>query len=202
MSKIASRKFHSRPLWWLLAPVAIALLLLTFQAFLQARQHEAIESIEKLGGRVLTTQGEPDWLGRLTKGKSRKLFVRATVVNLSETEITDSDLVALTSLRGVERLNLHGTAVTNRGLSHLEDLTGLKALDLSETQIDGEGLRHLRNMRDLEYLYLQETRIRDRDLLPLYELQNLRHLNLAATPVTEEGVEDIHRRLPEVDVRP
>lgn len=193
-------RLHKRHVWWLLAP-ALILMGVVFQAFLLARQQSAVEEIERLGGRVLLISGEPAWLNRLTGGRSRRLFARATVVNLSETEITDSELTALERLNGLERLNLSDTRITDNGLRHLKDLTRLKALDLSGTRISGQGLVHLRSLAALEYLYLGGTQVGDGDLRHLKDLTRLQHLDVTGTAISGKGVEEIQRHLPRAEVK-
>lgn len=194
-------KIKPRHLWWLLAPVLLALLLMAKQAFVSARQQTAISEIERLGGRVLTTHGEPAWLLWLTGNRSFRVFEKATVVNLSETAITDAELSHLAKLNGVERLNLGETEITDAGLEHLERFTGLKALDLRGTEITGKGLERLANLTNLEYLYLAGTQVDDGDLHHLDGLSMLRHLDVTETAVTVEGVEEMKRHLPDVEVK-
>ena len=176
-------------------------MLLANQVVISARQQAAIREIERLGGRVLTTHSEPDWLRRLAGNRTFRVFEKSTVVNLSETAITDAELVHLADLNGLERLNLNETEITDTGLEQLETLTGLKALDLSGTQITGKGLKHLANLTKLEYLYLAGTQVGNGDLPQLYGLSMLRHLDVAGTAVTDEGVEQIDRQLPNVQVK-
>ena len=193
-------KFRKRHLWWLFAPVLLPLLLMVRQGLVHAQQQTAIRDIERIGGRVLTTHGEPDWLLWLTGNRSFRMFEKATVVNLSKTAISDSELSQLAKLNGLERLNLGETEITDAGLEHLKTLTGLKALDLSGTQITDNGLEHLARLTNLEYLYLAGTQIGDGDLYHLYELSKLRHLDVTGTAVTIESVEEMKRRLPDVEV--
>lgn len=193
-------KLRRRHLWWLLAPVLVALLLAAVQLSLFYRQQTAIQHVEKIGGRVVTTHGEPDWLRRLWGGRSPRVFQEATLVNLSRTNVKDADLRHLQKLRGLQRLNLSGTGITGDGLRHLEVLTGLEALDLSGTRIAGEGLRHLGGLTALKYLYLGDTRIRDADLRRLQDLTSLRHLDVSETDVSDEGAREFNRHLPRVQV--
>ena len=194
-------KFRKRHLWWLLVPVMAGLLLAGFQFSLYFRQQAAIQQIEKLGGRVVTTHGDPRWIRWLIGGKSLRIFEQATVVNLSQNKVEDADLIPLRNLNGLQRLNLNETRITDDGLRHLEWLTELKALDLSGTQITGNGLEHLRGLTALEYLYLSQTRVGDADLRHLKGLTSLGHLDVTGTAVTEEGVDEIIRHLSDVEVK-
>ena len=193
-------KFRKRHLWWLLVPVMACLLLAGFQFSLFYRQQAAVQQIEKLGGRVVTTHGDPRWIRWLIGGKSLRIFEQATVVNLRQTTIEDADLIPLRKLNGLQRLNLGETGITNDGLQHLEGLTGLKALDLSGTQISGKGLEYLHKLTDLEYLYLSRTKVDDADLRHLKKLTNLRQLDVTGTAVSDAGVEEVKRHSPGVNV--
>jgi Leucine-rich repeat (LRR) protein len=192
--------FLKRHLWWLLVPVMAGLLLAGFQFSLFYRQQAAIQQIEKLGGRVVTTHGEPRWIQWLIGGKSLRIFEQATVVNLSQNKVEDADLIHLRNLNGLQRLNLNETRITDDGLRHLEWLTGLKALDLSGTQISGKGLEYLHGLTALEYLYLSQTKVGNADLRHLKGLTSLRHLDVAGTAVSDEGVDEIKRHLHDVEV--
>lgn len=193
-------RIRKRHLGWLLAPVFVVLLLVAIQWFLHIRQQLTIKHIESLGGRVVTTHGEPAWLLRLTGGRSLWIFEKATLVNLSRTKVKDADLLRLQRLSGLQRLNLSETEITDDGLRHLRGLTGLKALDLGGTRITGDGLEHLRNLTALEFLYLRNTEIEDADLHHLKGLKNLRHLDLRGTAVSKDGVTELKRFIPDAEV--
>lgn len=177
--------------------VASALLIIALTALTTStRQHAAIAEITRLGGKVQTTQGGPDWLRRLVGHRLMSIFDRATVVNLSDTETTDADLDVLTRLRGVERLALARTKVTDFGMAGIGRLTGLKALDLGGTQVTDEAMAHLDELRHLEFLYLNGTTVTDVGLVQLEQLHNLRTLAVEGTAVSEAGVEKMRKALP------
>lgn len=190
-----------RWLWWLLAPLLVVLVLAGTLASLQARQTRAIEHVELLGGRVLTTHTDPNWLRRLMGNHTLPFFQNATVVNLSDTETDDADLADLEELSGVERLNLSGTEITDAGLEAVACHNHLKALDLTGTQIQGPGLKHIGQLIQLEYLYLTDTQVGDADLEPLSSLNHLRQLDLRGTKVSPAGVKGIQEHLPSVEVK-
>lgn len=164
------------------------------------RQAAAIAEIERLGGRVVSSQSGPDWLRRLVGDEAMRAFDRATLVNLSETAVEDHDLMILRRLRGIERLNLRGTAIADSGLAHLASLERLRALDLGETRITDAGLVHLSGLSELEYLYLSGTRVTDAGLVHLKGLTHLRHLALDGTGVTPAGVATLRASLPSVNL--
>ncbi|MCA9071696.1 MAG: hypothetical protein KDA84_22370 [Planctomycetaceae bacterium] len=190
-----------RWLWWVSVPLLVGLVILGTLASQQARQTRAIEKVEYLGGRVLMTHTDPNWLRRLMGKRTLPLFQNATVVNLSDTQTTDADLMDLKELRGVERINLSGTEITDAGLEYLTVHRDLKALDLTGTPIQGHGLKALSKLTQLEYLYLTNTEVGDTDWEHLKSLSHLRQLDLIGTNVSPAGVKTIQQDLPDVEVK-
>ena len=72
----------------------------------QHRQQTAIAEIERLGGVVSLRNGGPDWLRRIVGNKSMRFFDGVYLVNLRDTQATDSDLENLHAMTEIERLNL------------------------------------------------------------------------------------------------
>ncbi len=166
----------------------------------QHRQQTAIAEIERLGGVVSLQNGGPDWLRRIVGNKTMRFFDGVYLVNLRETQATDSDLATLQAMTEIERLNLAGVPVTDTGLAHLKGLTDLAALDLSGTNVTDAGLIHLTRLTRLRYLYLGGTRVTDAGLRHLDGLNNLRQLSVDETNVTDAGIEALKRKLPELAV--
>ena len=166
----------------------------------QYRQQTAIAEIERLGGVVSLQNGGPDWLRRIVGNKTMRFFDGVYLVNLRETQATDSDLATLQAMTEIERLNLASVPVTDTGLAHLKGLTHLAALDLSGTKVTDTGLIHLRELTHLQYLYLGGTRVTDAGLRHLIGLSDLRQLFVDGTNVTDAGVAALNRKLPELVV--
>lgn len=122
-------------------------------------------------------------------------------LDLSATNITDTDLQYLSGLNNLEQLDLTLTDVTDAGLQHLRSLENLKYLSLWGTQIIDGGLRHLTFFPDLRGLELGNTQVTDDGLRHLSGLTNLKHLWIARTQITDDGVNSIQRQLPQLDVR-
>jgi Leucine-rich repeat (LRR) protein len=162
----------------------------------QHRQQTAIAGIERLGGVVSLKNGGSDWLRRIVGNKTMRLFDGVYLVNLRETQTTDSDLAKLQAMTEIERLNLAGVPVTDTGLAHLKGLTHLTALDLSGTKVTDTGLIHLRELTHLQYLYLGGTQVTDAGLRHLIGLSDLRQLSVDGTNVTDAGVAALNRKLP------
>lgn len=74
-------------------------------------------------------------------------------------------------------LILDGTKVTDEGLKHLEGLTNLEGwLGICDTEATDTGLQHFKRMTKLHIL------------------------NVRRTKVTEDGVKELRRALPKVEV--
>jgi len=127
----------------------------------------------------------------LAKLKGSSLEKSLTHVCLSNTNITDDGLQALTNCSGLEILRLRNTDVTDSGLKHLASMSNLRTLRLDNTLISGTGLLHLSNLTNLSDLSLRGTDITDLDLQHLRNLKNLNSLNLRKTNISSQGIEHL-----------
>lgn len=90
------------------------------------RQRNAVDELIASGGRV-------SWgYGGLPKS-----------LGLSDTQVTDADLVYLKELANLRSLYLSNTRVTDAGLEHLSGMPNLKILDLLFTQVTDAGVKKL-----------------------------------------------------------
>lgn len=64
-------------------------------------------------------------------------------VDLSETNVTDTDLQHLLPLGQLEVLSLQGTSLTDAALVYLNGLRSLERLDLRDTKISSAGVERL-----------------------------------------------------------
>ena len=187
--------------WLVLAVLLLLTMIVSTKIGLsQHRQQTAIAEIERLGGVVGLQSGGPEWLRRLVGNKMMRSFDGVYLVNLRETQATDSDLADLQSMTEIERLNLASVPVTDTGLAHLKGLTELAALDLSGTKLTDAGLIHLTRLTRLRYLYLGGTQVTDAGLRHLIGLSDLRQLSVDETGVTDAGILALKRKLPELVV--
>jgi hypothetical protein len=101
--------------------------------------------------------------------------------------------------------------VTDAGLKQLKDLSNLLELDLSETRITDAGLVHLKELPDLTRLSLRGTEVTDTGLEHIEALTPLGRrstrgwperggLNLIDTQVTEDGVRNFRKALPNCNI--
>lgn len=113
--------------------------------------------------------------------------------------ITDADLRHLERLERLGELDLHGSDITNAGLRSLTKFKLLEILNLAETSISDEGLRHLAEIRTLKFLDLESTDVTDAGLEMLRHL-NLGALNIRNTRVSQRGVAQVKKRLPNATI--
>jgi mono/diheme cytochrome c family protein len=115
-------------------------------------------------------------------------------------QAVDKALVPLRGLVGVVDLNLAGTRFQDADLVNLEGLTNLTRLHLENTPITDAGMVHLQGLANLTYLNLYGTAITDAGLKQIEGLTKLEHLYLWQTKTTAEGVANLKRALPAVDI--
>jgi hypothetical protein len=169
-------------------------------------QEQAVAAIVKVGGRVIydyqrpladyPTLFQPTWRSPYPPAAVRLLgrdfFHRVVHVDLSETSVTNEDLVAVGRLRSLESLFLNGTGVTAVGLANLEVLKNLRILNLRDTAINDVAMVHLRAFTHLRQLDLGGTRISDEGLVHLEPLTELEDgLTLDRTAITNLGLEQL-----------
>lgn len=147
------------------------------------------------------------------------------VLDLGHTDVTDSSLAHIESLRGLRVLELTSTDITDEGLLHVAKLTGLTSLGLSHSRISDEGVKELGGLTRLRELWMSSTdiddagleglslpqtlvqlglsgtRITDEGLKRLYSLKSLIRIYLFSTQVTREGTEELKKALPSCRVK-
>jgi internalin A len=120
---------------------------------------------------------------------------------LKRTDITDAGLKELAALQNLRDLDVSITAVTDAGLKHLAPLTHLHRLDLSGNRaITDAGMKELADLENLQTLWLYVTNIGDAGLKELRGLKKLRELRVYSTKVTEVGVAELQRALPDCEI--
>jgi hypothetical protein len=104
--------------------------LLTLLGGARADEAEALEVLEKAGGRPVRDDKRP---GRPVVELSFRNSLR----------LRDAHLKEVAKLPALRSLDLHNTPVTGSGLASLQGLKSLETLVLSGTQVSGDRLRHL-----------------------------------------------------------
>lgn len=154
-------------LWCLIVSIPMALL-----SALGARYRQycaAIAPFEKVCGARLRSSGDgteaflngPRAIRRLDlSGLNRQLdddvlmslredlqrLPALTVLDLSESAITDVGLQELSHLHGIKYLSLDKTSVTDRGLRYLYSMRALRVVSLNGTQVTDSGAKSLKHI--------------------------------------------------------
>jgi hypothetical protein len=150
-------------------------------------ESQAIAGIRRMGGTVQRDETSSD---------------RPVIsVSLVGVYVTNPGLVHLKSFDRLESLEVRGADVYDSGLVHLRGLKGLRSLTFSNTWITDTGLEYLGQLTGLQTLDLSLNRgVTDRGLRYLKGLTKLRKLDLSDTSVTEAGIREIQRALPNTQI--
>ncbi len=135
-------------------------------------QRDAVAAILKLQGTVKydwerkdgrnLPNGKPWWPSWLVDLFGIDYFAHVTQVRLvAVPELSDAELIHISTLSGLEELDLHRSPVTDDRLGHLAGLTDLQSLILFHTPISDTGLGHLKKMHRLRMLSIENTGVTD-----------------------------------------
>jgi Leucine-rich repeat (LRR) protein len=126
-------------------------------------------------------------------------------------KLTDVSLQLLRQLPQLTYLDISGSqrtdsglwslSLTDNGIESIATLTELKELRLGGTSISTSGLGKLKSLEKLERLSLQGCkRIGDDAAAVLSSFPRLRGLDLKDTAVTEQGLAEVRKALPECQI--
>ncbi len=128
-------------------------------------------------------------------------LAKLRVLHLFNTQITDAGLKHLKGMASLQELGPGGTQITDTGLVHLAGLTSLGTLDFSLcSKIEDQGLAHLKELTSLQELSLYKTQVTDAALVHLKVLTNLEHLVLPDLGTTPAGVAELQKALPNCEI--
>lgn len=139
-------------------------------------------------GRVIAvTRNKVSITRRQTKQLVRLLgaFPDLHRVELSHSDLVESDFEVLGRMRKLESLTLTGCSINSRELDRLASCTQLRDLDLSFIHLDQDLIEAVGRLKQLERVNLYGAHLVGRDLSPLCHLPNLRQLLLDHTEVTD-----------------
>jgi Leucine-rich repeat (LRR) protein len=113
-------------------------------------------------------------------------------VNLRGSWVSDVDLINLSSLPHLERLDLSHTRITDEGLLLLKTAPAIRDLNLCYAeQITDQGMAAIKDWKQLKRLNLRGTRISDGTLKIVSHLTQLEALDIANTPITDNGFDHL-----------
>ena len=123
-------------------------------------------------------------------------------LNLESTSVDDASLAHLQGLKQLKELNIGGTLVTPRGIEQLKDMTQLESLHVDDLEppLTNESVCLLCGLTRLKTLVVSSSELSDAGLASLKVLTNLETLNVEDTKVTDAGVADFQKALPNVKV--
>lgn len=121
-------------------------------------------------------------------------------LHLCRSKISDAGLAHVGQMTSLVSLSLVRTGIRGDGLAHLKNLAKLQKLDLDSTEIDDAKLRFLTPLTSLVYLELFGSKITDAGLVHLKPLRELKNLLLRRTEVTDEGVANLKKALPNLEI--
>jgi hypothetical protein len=111
--------------------------------------------------------------------------------------LTDTGMKELVHFKHLTSLGLRGTAVTSAGLKELAPLKNLSVLDLGDARkVTDAGMKHVAACKHLTALSLDGCNISDAGLKGLAGLKKLTAIDLRETGVTEAGLAELRKALP------
>jgi Leucine-rich repeat (LRR) protein len=163
-----------------------------------SQQERVIDEITKLGGKVKRVEkpsGNPRIEVALTGPKFTKKALALLqkvkgldVLDLRFSSLDNKDLLCLTGLKNLKRLDIGGTKIMDGGLEFFETFTILEELNLDNMPIGDKGVEHLKLLKNLRSLDLGRTNVADKGLSYLKDLTNLQSLNISKTKITDAGL--------------
>lgn len=129
------------------------------------------------------------------------VFPNLQTLQLTRTQITDSGLKIVGELETLRDLDVSITAVTDKGLKELTSLKNLTRLDISYNEgITDVGIDFVVQIEGLEIVWVYGTNLTDAGLMKLTELKNLKEVKVFRTKVTESGIAEFKRRMPDCKI--
>lgn len=173
-----------------------------------AERDKAVAEIKKCGGKVDLDADKS--VVRVDYSQSiitddglavLKALPTLRVLQLNGTQISDRGLEQIKVLTALEVLDLNSTGVTDKGLAHLKGLKQLRTLELGDCgEVTNDGVAHLKELAGLEKLFLSGTQINDSGLVHLRGLTKLQTLHFFDTDITDDGIKDLKKSLPNTKI--
>jgi Leucine-rich repeat (LRR) protein len=120
---------------------------------------------------------------------------------VAETGITDKALGHFEGLRNLRRLSLAHTPICG-GLERLAKMAALVELDVSGTKLKDSGTIGLKSLKNLERLLLRHTEITDGAIPTIGTLRKLKTVCVGDTNITDKGLQELKRLLPDAEIIP
>jgi len=132
------------------------------------------------------------WITKLGGKVQRDSDGRVVAVNLRGSWVADVDMLELSRMPDLERLDLSHTRITDEGMMNLKSAPRIKELKLFYAEwITDQGMRAIKEWKHLKRLDLRGTRISDGTLEIASNLNALEALDVSNTEVTDLGLENL-----------
>jgi len=112
---------------------------------LSADEKQAIQAVEKLGGKV-----------ERADDRANKPIVR---LDFTSKKVKDADLAVLKEFKDLENVQLAYTPIGDAGLEYMKEVPNLRILVLIETKVTDKGLQQLKGLKKLETLNVHDTKV-------------------------------------------
>ncbi|MFN7845372.1 MAG: leucine-rich repeat domain-containing protein [Pirellula sp.] len=126
-----------------------------------------------------------------------------TSLELRGHPIGDRSCTFLAEMVKLKKLNLHACSITDAGLKRLEPLSNLESLDIGYSlgKITDEGAKSLLKMPKLKHMNIYSSSISDETLRDVFaKLPDLESVELTTTNVTENGIAELKKANPKLNV--
>jgi internalin A len=135
---------------------------------------------------------ETDLIGRLGGKVERDGAGRIVAVNLRGSWINDAEMIELSRLPDLERLDLSHTRITDEGMLNLRSAPKIRELNLFYAEwITDQGINAIKEWKHLKRLNVRGTRISDGTIEIVSHMPGLEALDIAHTEVTDVGLENL-----------
>lgn len=127
------------------------------------------------------------------------LVTEAKFLDIIDNPVTDQGLVNVRYLRQLQELYIGGQyarQITDDGLLRFGRLRRLRVLELRQTGVRGSGLNILSKLPALESISLWDSDVDDSAIVHLKKLTNLKRLVVGRTQMSQQGIEELRKSLP------
>lgn len=122
-------------------------------------------------------------------------------IDMSGSQISAKVLDSLLAFEHLEELNLTGCDIGTDTVARLSNLSELRGLSLQWTSVADEHLRHLAVLPNLTVLAIGHTAVSDAAIPHLRKMQQLKVLFAEDTQLSQHGLSELERALPECRIQ-
>src|SRR3954462_9331557 len=135
---------------------------------------------------------DTDWIASLGGKIERDSAGRVVAVNLRGSWINDVEMIELSRLPDLERLDLSHTRISDEGMLNLKPAPKIRELKLFYSEwITDQGMTAIKEWKHLKRLDVRGTRVSDGTLEIVSKLTGLEALDISHTEVTDLGLENL-----------